>query len=252
MNPIIEVNHIYKKYKIGEHQPYYTLRDAIAGVFKNPFAAKASTLQIDEFWALRDVSFSVMPGEVIGIIGKNGAGKSTILKILSRITPPTKGEVTLRGRVACLLEVGTGFQPELTGRENIYLNGAILGMSRIEVKKKFDEIVMFSELEKFLDMPVKHYSSGMYIRLGFAIASHLNTDILIVDEVLAVGDNEFQKKCIKKMEEIQKSGKTILFVSHNMDYIRKLCKRVLFFEKGKLLAEGKTKAVIQRYTSDSQ
>jgi lipopolysaccharide transport system ATP-binding protein len=247
MKPIIEVSNIYKKYRSGERQSYYTLRDAIADIFHRPFGKKADALLDDEFWALRDVSFSIMQGEVIGIIGKNGAGKSTILKILSRITPPSRGEAILRGQVASLLEVGTGFQPELTGRENIYLNGAILGMTRAEVKKKFDEIVAFSELEKFLDMPVKHYSSGMYVRLGFAIAAHLDLEILIIDEVLAVGDLEFQDKCLKKLEEIRISGKTIIFVSHNMESVRRLCKRVLLFDKGRLISQGNAKRIIQQY-----
>lgn len=247
MKPIIEVNHIYKKYRIGASQPYFTLRDSIVHAAKTLFRSKRVRLEEDEFWAIKDMSFTVAPGEVVGIIGKNGAGKSTLLKILSRITPLTRGEVILRGRVASLLEVGTGFQPELTGRENIYLNGVLLGMKQSEVKNRLDEIVSFAEVEKFLDTPVKHYSSGMYVRLGFAIASHLNPDILVIDEVLAVGDIEFQKKCLKKMEEIQRSGKTILFVSHNMDSIRRLCKRVIYINCGRIQIDGKAKPAIQKY-----
>ena len=229
MTPIIEVKGLSKKYKIGEAQPYLTLRDTLAGLFTHPFQKIKEGLQKDEFWALKDINFTVEPGEVVGIIGRNGAGKSTLLKILSRITPPTSGEVILRGRVGCLLEVGTGFQQELTGRENIFLNGAILGMSQSEIKKKFNEIVDFAEIEKFINTPVKHYSSGMYMRLAFSIAAHLDPDILIVDEVLAVGDIEFQEKCIGKMDQIaKKEGKTVLFVSHNLDAIRKLCHRCIF------------------------
>jgi lipopolysaccharide transport system ATP-binding protein len=250
MIPIIEVNHIYKKYRIGERQSYYTLRDSIVTFVQSVFHPKRDRLEENEFWALKDISFSVNPGEIVGIIGKNGAGKSTLLKILSRITPPTKGEGILRGRVASLLEVGTGFQPELTGRENIYLNGVLLGMKQSEVKMKLDEIVSFAEVEKFLDMPVKHYSSGMYVRLGFAIAAHLNPEILIIDEVLAVGDIEFQKKCLKKMEEIHRSGKTILFVSHNMDSIRRLCKRVIYLDCGRIQLDGRVRTVIHSYAKN--
>ena len=203
MLPIIEVNHLSKRYRIGEKQPYYSFRDSLVDLVKAPFKQK-NKVKNNTFWALKDISFKVMLGEVIGIIGRNGAGKSTLLKILSRITPPTKGEITLRGRVASLLEVGTGFHPELTGRENIYLNGAILGMKRTEINDKFDEIVEFAEISKFLDTPVKFYSSGMYMRLAFAIAAHLDPEILLVDEVLAVGDVQFQKKCLGKMKEVSK------------------------------------------------
>ena len=193
--------------------------------------------QVEEFWALKDVSFEVKRGEVLGIIGRNGAGKSTLLKILSRITEPTEGRVTLRGRVASLLEVGTGFHPELTGRENIYLNGAILGMTRAEIRRKFDEIVAFAEVEKFLDTPVKRYSSGMYVRLAFAVAAHLEPEILVVDEVLAVGDAEFQKKCLGKMNSVATvEGRTVLFVSHNMAVVQHLCERVILLKNGVLLA----------------
>lgn len=251
MQPIIEVKNVSKKYRLSEAQPYYTLRDSLAGLFKNPFTKKNTQLGKDEFWALDDVSFNVMPGEVIGIIGRNGAGKSTLLKILSQITPPTEGEVIMRGRVGSLLEVGTGFSPELTGRENIYLNGAILGMSRAEVRQKFDEIVAFSEVEKFLDTPLKRYSSGMYMRLAFAVAAHLETEILIVDEVLAVGDAEFQKKALGKMGEVTKQGRTVLFVSHNLLTVQNLCDRALFLESGVVRLVGKTNKVINQYSSSA-
>lgn len=203
---------------------------------------------IEEFWALNDISFDVFSGEVVGIVGGNGAGKSTLLKILSRITEPTRGSVTLRGRVASLLEVGTGFHPELSGRENIFLNGAILGMSRAEIKRKFDEIVAFAEVEKFLDTPVKRYSSGMYVRLAFSVAAHLEPEILVVDEVLAVGDAQFQKKCLGKMQDVsQREGRTVLFVSHNMAAVKSLCTRAICLEKGHIVADGDTDAVLRRY-----
>ncbi|MCX6726975.1 MAG: polysaccharide ABC transporter ATP-binding protein, partial [Candidatus Shapirobacteria bacterium] len=202
---------------------------------------------IEEFWALKNISFEVQQGERIGIIGRNGAGKSTLLKILSRITEPTTGRVSIKGRVASLLEVGTGFHPELTGRENIYLNGAILGMTRREIKAKFDEIVAFAEVEKFLDIPVKRYSSGMYVRLAFAVAAHLEPEILVIDEVLAVGDAQFQKKCLGKMEEVEKEGRTVLFVSHSMQAIRGLCQRAILIEAGTVVADGKSDEVIQCY-----
>jgi len=248
MTPIIEVKGLSKKYKIGEAQPYLTLRDTLAGLFTHPFQKIKVGLQKDEFWALKDINFTVEPGEVVGIIGRNGAGKSTLLKILSRITPPTSGEVILRGRVGSLLEVGTGFHQELTGRENIFLNGAILGMSQREIKKKFDEIITFAEVEKFIDTPVKHYSSGMYMRLAFSIAAHLDPDILIVDEVLAVGDAEFQEKCIGKMDQIaKKEGKTVLFVSHNSEAIRKLSHRCILVNQGKKEFEGTVTDTFQKY-----
>jgi lipopolysaccharide transport system ATP-binding protein len=205
----------------------------------------------EEFWALEDISFAIEQGDRVGIIGRNGAGKSTLLKILSRITEPSNGSIRLRGRVASLLEVGTGFHPELTGRENISLNGAILGMSRTDIQRKFDEIVAFAEVEKFLDTPVKRYSSGMYVRLAFAVAAHLEPEILIVDEVLAVGDAQFQKKCLGKMEEVGKSGRTVLFVSHNMSTIQSLCTRCIFLQKGKILADGSTNSVVPLYISDA-
>jgi lipopolysaccharide transport system ATP-binding protein len=203
---------------------------------------------IEEFWALRDVSFEVKQGEVLGIVGRNGAGKSTLLKILSRITEPTKGRVLLRGRLASLLEVGTGFHPELTGRENVFLNGAVLGMTKKEIRKKFDEIVAFAEIEKFIDTPVKHYSSGMYVRLAFAVAAHLEPEILVIDEVLAVGDAEFQRKCLGKMDEVSRlEGRTVLFVSHNMEAVLRLCTRAMFFESGSTKVVGDAQTVVSAY-----
>ena len=241
----------------GGRYKYTALRDVIGREISN-FARKAADVvrgrqvvqgdEVEEFWALKNVSFEVKQGEVLGIIGRNGAGKSTLLKILSRITEPTEGRVLLRGRVASLLEVGTGFHPELTGRENIFLNGAILGMTQREIRKKFDEIVAFAEVEKFLDTPVKHYSSGMYVRLAFAVAAHLEPEILIVDEVLAVGDAEFQKKCLGKMDEVsRKEGRTVLFVSHNMEIITSLCPTVIWIEKGSVLEHGPAGAVVATY-----
>jgi lipopolysaccharide transport system ATP-binding protein len=230
------------------------LRHVIEGVARNPlnwFKAKSRQWKRkeEEFWALKDVSFEVKQGEVVGIIGRNGAGKSTLLKILSRITEPTRGRIRLKGRVACLLEVGTGFHPELTGRENIFLNGAILGMSSGEIRQKFDEIVAFSEVEKFLDTPVKRYSSGMYVRLAFAVAGHLEPEILIVDEVLAVGDAAFQKKCLGKMNEVAKHGRTVLFVSHNMPMISNICNQGLMLQNGSVVASGQIRDVVERYLS---
>src|SRR3990167_3292316 len=249
MKPIIEVNNLSKKYRIGERQSYYSFRDTLVDLAQLPFKQNKKTHK-EEFWALKDISFKVMPGEVIGIIGRNGAGKSTLLKILSRITPPTKGEVILRGRVASLLEVGTGFHPELTGRENVYLNGAILGMKRYEINDKFDEIIEFAEISKFLDTPVKFYSSGMYMRLAFAIAAHLEPEILLIDEVLAVGDTQFQKKCLGKMKEVSRQGRTVLFVSHNMEAIKNLCSKVLILEEGKLKKIGPASKITEFYLSE--
>lgn len=251
IKPIIEVQNISKIYLIGSRQPYYSLRDTIANTARKPlhFFKKAPIESQINFWALKNVSFTVKPGEVLGIIGRNGSGKSTLLKILSQITPPTKGKVILRGRASSLLEVGTGFHPELTGRENIYLNGAILGMKRIEIKNKFDEIVNFAEIEEFLDTPVKHYSSGMYTRLAFAVAAHLEPEILIVDEVLAVGDAAFQKKCLGKMNRVSKEGKTVIFVSHNMEAIRQLCPQTIFLEKGQIAKYGQSSSVTDFYLS---
>ena len=225
-----------------EHQPYLSLRDKLSGIFK-------PSLSKEEFWALKDVSFDVYPGESIGIIGKNGAGKSTLLKILSKITPPTSGKIISRGRIASLLEVGTGFHPELTGRENIYMNGSILGMRRKEIQKNFDAIVDFAGVEKFIDTPLKHYSSGMQLRLAFAVAAFLENEILIIDEVLAVGDAEFQKKCMGKMEDVSKSGRTVLFVSHNMGAVKQLCKSSLLLINGKIKIFDNNQIVIDKYLS---
>jgi lipopolysaccharide transport system ATP-binding protein len=250
---IIKVENLGKRYCIRhqqERQRYVTLRDVIADRCKrllcSPGAARPAT---EDFWALKDVSFEIKKGEVVGIIGRNGSGKSTLLKLLSRITDPSKGRVRLRGRVASLLEVGTGFHPELTGRENVFLNGAILGMSKAEIKRKFDEIVAFSEVEKFLDTPVKRYSSGMYVRLAFAVAAQLEPEILIVDEVLAVGDVEFQKKCLGKMHDVALGGRTVLFVSHNMQAISVLCSRALFLHGGSIAYAGDVKETIDLYLS---
>jgi lipopolysaccharide transport system ATP-binding protein len=246
--PIIEVKNVGKRYRIGANkEPYLSLRDEIVKWF-SPKARRAKAEQSD-FWALKDVSFSVQEGEAVGIIGRNGAGKSTLLKILSQITPPTVGEVTMRGRVASLLEVGTGFHPELTGRENIYLNGAILGMTRGEIKRKFDEIVAFAEIEKFLDTPVKRYSSGMYVRLAFAVAAHLEPEILVVDEVLAVGDAEFQKKCLGKMGAVTSGGRTVLFVSHNMAAIQSLCNKAIVLSFGKIISNKPISLAINDYVA---
>jgi lipopolysaccharide transport system ATP-binding protein len=252
---VIRVENLGKKYVLGYKQERYTsLRDVIANRSKALFNPSQSKSKIqsnrDEFWALKDLSFEIKQGETVGIIGRNGAGKSTLLKVLSRITEPTKGRINIKGRIASLLEVGTGFHPELTGRENIYLNGAILGMSKAEIQRKFDEIVAFAEVEKFLDTPVKRYSSGMYVRLAFAIAVHLEPEILVVDEVLAVGDAQFQKKCLNKMSEVGKQGRTILFVSHNMSAIRSLCTVGLVLSKGTLKDIGEINEVTDRYLAD--
>lgn len=262
---VIDVENLSKRYLIGHQQPerYATLRDAIAGSAKvvgsrllHPFrrssAQTCDTSTVEEFSALQDVSFQVMQGERVGIIGRNGAGKSTLLKILSRITEPSTGRVRMRGRVASLLEVGTGFHPELTGRENIFLNGAILGMARSELRKKFDEIVAFAEVEQFLDTPVKRYSSGMYVRLAFAVAAYLEPDILIIDEVLSVGDVQFQKKCMGKMEEVGREGRTVLFVSHNMNAVRKLCGRAILLERGMVELNGNADEVINKYLQKNE
>jgi lipopolysaccharide transport system ATP-binding protein len=262
---IITVENLSKKYLLGHKTGgpngyrYVALRDVIGREMRN-LARKTIDVargrpvlqgdQVEEFWALKGVSFDVKRGEVLGIIGRNGAGKSTLLKILSRITEPTKGQVTLRGRVASLLEVGTGFHPELTGRENIFLNGAILGMTRREIARKFDEIVAFAEVERFLDTPVKHYSSGMYVRLAFAVAAHLEPEILIVDEVLAVGDAEFQKKCLGKMDDVsRREGRTVLLVSHNMGVIAKLCGKAIWLDQGSILDYGPAAELTTKYLS---
>lgn len=259
---IIQVENLGKKYIIGHQRQgrsqYTALRDvvtdgvrAIGQALKNPHKAIPPT-QREEFWALKDVSFEVKQGEVVGIIGRNGAGKSTLLKILSRITEPTAGRIRLKGRVASLLEVGTGFHPELTGRENIFLNGAILGMSKAEINYKFDEIVEFAEISRFLDTPVKRYSSGMYVRLAFAVAAHMEPEILVVDEVLAVGDIEFQKKCLSKMENIGNSGRTIVFVSHNMSTIKALCSKGIYLSKGSISYSGNIESVVNQYLNCTQ
>jgi lipopolysaccharide transport system ATP-binding protein len=258
--PIIRVEGLGKRYTL-RHQAggarYRRLSEDLADGVRRPLARLRGTVPPpaatqEEFWALRDVSFDVREGEVLGIIGRNGAGKSTLLKILSRITEPSEGRAILRGRVASLLEVGTGFHPELTGRENIYLNGAILGMTRAEITRKFDEIVAFAEVERFLDTPVKRYSSGMYVRLAFAVAAHLEPEILIVDEVLAVGDAEFQRKCIGKMSLVANSGRTVLFVSHNMTAIRELCTRALVLSDGRLSADTSIASAIACYLSRNE
>lgn len=242
MKPILEIQNISKKYRI-QHQAggYLSLRERILDVFKFKQNEK------EDFWALKDVSFDVQPGESIGIIGRNGAGKSTLLKVLSKITPPTTGKIITRGRIASLLEVGTGFHPELTGRENIFFNGSLLGMKRKEIEIKFDEIVDFSGVEKFLDTPLKHYSSGMQLRLAFAVAAFLEPEILIIDEVLAVGDAEFQRKCLGKMENVAKSGRTILFVSHNMGAVRNLCSKCILLDQGKIQFEGNVEDATSQY-----
>jgi lipopolysaccharide transport system ATP-binding protein len=270
----IRVDGLGKQYRIGTRERYHSLRDTLARSMRNLFRRRSGSLTPrgggagwgggaspdgtaapaapDTIWALKDVSFEVERGAVVGIIGRNGAGKSTLLKILSRITEPTAGSVELHGRVGSLLEVGTGFHAELTGRENIYLNGAILGMTRAEIQRKFDEIVAFAEVDKFLDTPVKHYSSGMYMRLAFAVAAHLEPEILLVDEVLAVGDAEFQQKCLGKIGEVAREGRTVLFVSHNMAAIRSLCERGTLLDAGKLIAEGEPSEVIAAYMKKTQ
>ena len=258
-SPIISVENLGKCYLVGHQsaarEKYTALRDVLARSARD-FARKTRNLlrgqqviqgdEIEEFWALKNVSFEVGHGEVLGIIGRNGAGKSTLLKVLSRITEPTEGRVSIRGRVASLLEVGTGFHPELTGRENIFLNGAILGMKRQEIRAKFDEIVQFAEVERFLDTPVKRYSSGMYVRLAFAVAAHLEPEILVVDEVLAVGDLEFQKKCLGKMQDVAGHGRTVLFVSHNMDAVRRLCSRGILLRNASVAFNGDTGQAVEQ------
>jgi lipopolysaccharide transport system ATP-binding protein len=255
---VITAENIGKRYRIGGRQPYKALRDTLANAAKapwglvrdwlNPHSALHAPKQ-EDFWALRDVSFEIKRGEVVGLIGRNGAGKSTLLKILSRITEPTTGRIELDGRVGSLLEVGTGFHPELTGRENIFLNGAILGMKRREILAKFDEIVEFAEIAKFIDTPVKHYSSGMYMRLAFSVAAHLEPEILLVDEVLAVGDAAFQKKCLGKMGEVAHQGRTVVFVSHNMGIISHLCSHAILLGQGQVQEEGSPRHVIGCYFS---
>jgi lipopolysaccharide transport system ATP-binding protein len=259
---VIRVEELGKKYMIGHQaaERATTLRDAITRSSRQwarsvrdivKGAANVSGDEIEEFWALKGLSFEIHRGDVVGIIGRNGAGKSTLLKVLSRITEPSEGRVEIRGRIASLLEVGTGFHPELSGRENVYLNGAILGMSQAEIKRKFDEIVAFAEVEKFLDTPVKRYSSGMYVRLAFAVAAHLEPEILIIDEVLAVGDAEFQKKCLGQMQNVAGQGRTVLFVSHNMAAIQQLCSEGILLHRGQKVASGKPVQVIKQYVSNT-
>jgi lipopolysaccharide transport system ATP-binding protein len=245
VKPILEIQNVSKRFKINHQASYLSLREKLTGFFK-PREKK------EDFWALNDISFTVNAGESIGIIGRNGAGKSTLLKILSRITPPTTGRIVSRGRIASLLEVGTGFHQELTGRENIFMNGSILGMKRSEIISKFDEIVAFSGTENFLDTPIKHYSSGMQLRLAFAVAAHLDPEILIIDEVLAVGDAEFQKKCLGKMNEVVRNGRTILFVSHNLVALQNLCSKGILLQNGEVHSIGSSASIIENYAALSQ
>src|SRR6266550_914132 len=252
MKPAIKIEHISKRYRIGGlHPGYMTFREMLGGVLTAPFKKLKNGNGHQTLWALTDVNLQIGQGELVGIIGHNGAGKSTLLKILSRVTKPTTGEVELFGRIGSLLEVGTGFHPDLTGRENIFLSGAILGMRRVEIERKFDEIVAFSELEKFIETSVKWYSSGMYVRLAFSVAAHLEPEILMMDEVLAVGDAAFQHKCLDKMNAIRQQGRTILFVSHDMAAITRLCKRVVLLENGVVSFDGEPREVVKRYLSSS-
>jgi lipopolysaccharide transport system ATP-binding protein len=253
---VIQCEGIGKRYRLGQRQRYRALRDTLTDVFRAPFRGlrrafkgkpAAPTDGPESIWALKDISFEIRQGEVLGIVGRNGAGKSTLLKVLARITAPTEGKATIHGRTGALLEVGTGFHPELTGRENIYLNGAILGMTRSEIERSFEEIVTFSECGRFLDTPIKHYSSGMYLRLAFSVAAHLETEILFVDEVLAVGDAAFQKKCMGKMEKVSHEGRTIIFVSHNLLAVQTLCPRTIYLDQGKVVADGSSASVISAY-----
>ncbi len=255
--PALSVRGVGKRYRIGEAQARQdTLVDTVQSWLKSPLQNLRRIRSLRRFdhvdddttlWALRDIDFTVQPGEIVGIVGRNGAGKSTLLKVLSRVTEPTVGDITIRGRMGALLEVGTGFHPELTGRENVYLNGTILGMRKTEVDKQFDEIVDFSDISKFIDTPVKFYSSGMMVRLGFAVAAHLEPEILVIDEVLAVGDVAFQSKCLGKMEEVTQQGRTILFVSHNMESVRRLCPRSILLDGGKAVMDGNTPDIISQY-----
>jgi lipopolysaccharide transport system ATP-binding protein len=250
MTAAIRVEGLGKCYQVKQGQErgsYRTLRESLSDLVRAPFRRRGEENNRDDFWALKDVSFEVQPGEVVGIIGRNGAGKSTLLKILSRITKPTTGRVHLKGRVGSLLEVGTGFHPELTGRENIYMNGSILGMSRKEIDRRFDEIVAFAEVEKFLDTPVKRYSSGMYVRLAFAVAAHLEPEILVVDEVLAVGDATFQRRCLDRMSELASEGRTVLLVSHNMQVLPRLCQIAILMERGRTIMQGQVDRTTQAY-----
>lgn len=256
-NTVIEANSLSKRYSIGKRERYLALRDVLARAFSSPSrllrspGPSAGNGDPAHIWALKDVSFEISRGEVVGIIGRNGAGKSTLLKILARVTKPTGGSAEIRGRMGTLLEVGTGFHPELTGRENTFLSGAILGMSKVEIRRKFDEIVAFAEVERFIDTPLKHYSSGMQMRLAFAVAAHLEPEILLIDEVLSVGDIEFQKKCLGKMGEVAKGGRTIIFVSHQMNQIRRLCDRIVWIDAGRVRAEGPTSEISAQYEAAS-
>ena len=246
MKPILEIQRVSKKFRIShEAKPYLSLRESLVGLLQRSHESR------EDFWALQDVSFTVSPGESLGVVGRNGAGKSTLLKILSKITPPTSGRIIGRGRVASLLEVGTGFHPELTGRENVYLNGSILGMKKREIDLQFDAIVAFAGTEKFLDTPLKHYSSGMQLRLAFAVAAFLEPEILLIDEVLAVGDAEFQRKCLGKMEDVTRSGRTVLFVSHNMAAVTRLCANAILLEGGRLTGLGKSDEIVRQYLESS-
>lgn len=247
MQPAIDIRNLGKQYLLHDTPPYMALRDVVSQSVKRIFTASEKN---NKFWALKDINLKIEPGERVGIIGRNGAGKSTLLKIISRITPPTTGEAFIRGRVGSLLEVGTGFHPELTGRENIYLNGSILGLKKTEISRQLDAIIDFSGVEKFIDTPLKHYSSGMQLRLAFSVAAHLEPEVLLIDEVLAVGDLEFQQKCLGKMEEVSKQhGRTILFVSHNLSYISGLCDKAILLDKGELITQGITSSVISEYIS---
>jgi lipopolysaccharide transport system ATP-binding protein len=250
MHPILQVRNLGKQYRVqGFSRARQTLGDAVVKAARFRFRRSNDNRESDGdlLWVLKDVSFEVLPGEVVGIIGRNGAGKSTLLKILSRIIKPTTGEVDIFGRVGSLLEIGTGFHPDLTGRENVYLNGAIIGMRREEIKRKFDEIVAFAEVERFLETPVKYYSSGMYVRLAFAVAAHFEPEILILDEVLAVGDAGFRDKCLKKMREVSRQGRTLFYVSHDLMSVRQLCGRAILIDGGRLIEDGEPNSVIESY-----
>ncbi len=250
MQPAIDIRNLGKQYPLQDAPPYVALRDILSQSIKHVLSKKKKNTT---FWALKDINLQIEPGDRVGIIGRNGAGKSTLLKIISRITPPTTGEALIRGRVGSLLEVGTGFHPELTGRENIYLNGSILGLKKAEISRQLEAIIDFSGVEKFIDTPLKHYSSGMQLRLAFSVAAHLEPEILLIDEVLAVGDLEFQKKCLGKMEEVsRKDGRTILFVSHNMSYITGLCDKAILLDQGRIISEGKAPAVISEYIAGTK